>query len=86
MNAITQDMRYRPLLIKYAEKYGVTQAAIKYKTSRQYIWKRRYDGTLESRRNRSCRLYHSNQHTPEEINLISDSVGVIRMPVLSSFG
>ena len=75
MNTITQDMRYRLSLIKYAEKYGVTKAAIKYKTNRQYIyrWKRRYDGTLESLRNRSRRPHHHpNQHTPEEIKLISD--------------
>lgn len=50
MTNITQDMLYRLSLIKYAEKYGVTKAAIKYKTNRQYIyrWKRRFDGSLES--------------------------------------
>lgn len=48
MTTITQDMRYRLSLIKYAEKHGVTKAAIKYKTNRQYIyrWKRRYDGSI----------------------------------------
>lgn len=35
MTSITQDMRYRLSLIKYAEKYGVTRAAIRYKTNRQ---------------------------------------------------
>ena len=55
MASITQDMRFRLSLIKYADKYGVTRAAVKYKTNRQYIyrWKRRYDGTIESLRNRS---------------------------------
>ena len=55
MNSITQDMRYRQSLLKYSEKYGVTKAAIKYKTNRQYIyrWRRRYDGTLESLRDMS---------------------------------
>ena len=45
MASITQDMRYRLSLIRFAEKYGVSKAAIKYKTNRQYIyrWKRRYD-------------------------------------------
>ena len=49
MATITQDMRYRLSLIKYAEKFGVTKAAIKYKTNRQYIyrWKRCYDGSIE---------------------------------------
>ena len=48
MTSITQDMKYRLSLIKYAEKYGVTKAAIRYKTNRQYIyrWKRRYDGII----------------------------------------
>lgn len=75
MASITQDMRYRLSLIKYAEKYGVSKAAIKYKTNRQYIyrWKRRYDGTIESLRERSRRPHrHPNQHTPEEIKLIMD--------------
>lgn len=34
MNSITQEMRFRLSLIKYADKYGVTKAAIKYKTNR----------------------------------------------------
>lgn len=33
MANITQDMRYPLSLIKYTEKYGVTKAAIKYKTT-----------------------------------------------------
>ena len=75
MTNITQDMLYRLSLIKYAEKYGVTKAAIKYKTNRQYIyrWKRRFDGSLESLRYRSRRPHHHpNQHTPEEIKLITN--------------
>ena len=57
MASITQDMRYRLSLIKYAEKYGVSKAAIKYKTNRQYIyrWKNRYDGSWDFLRNRSRR-------------------------------
>ncbi len=75
MASITQDMRFRLSLIRYAEKYGVTNAAIKYKTNRQYIyrWKRRFDGSMESLRDRSRRPHHHpNQHTPQEIKLISD--------------
>ena len=37
METITQDMRYRLSLINYAQRYGVTKAAVKYKTNRQYI-------------------------------------------------
>ena len=75
MASITQDMRYRLSLIRYAEKYGVSKAAIKYKTNRQYIyrWKNRYDGSWDSLRDRSRRPHsHPNQHTPKEIKLIRD--------------
>lgn len=75
MDKITQDMRFRQSLLKYAEKYGVTKAAIKYKVNRQYVyrWRKRYDRTLESLRERSHRPHHHpNQHTPEELKLISD--------------
>ncbi len=75
MNKITQDMLFRQSLLKYSEKYGVTKAAIKYKVNRQYIyrWKRRYDGTIESLRDRSRRpKHHPNQHTEAELKLIKD--------------
>lgn len=75
MATITQDMRFRLSLIRYADKFGVTNAAIKYKTNRQYIyrWKRRFDGSIESLRDRSRRpLHHPRQHSPQELKLISD--------------
>lgn len=75
MPTITQDMRYRLSLLKYSEKYGVSRAAAKYHTNRQYIyrWKRRFDGSLESLRERSRRPHHHpSQHTPEELRLISN--------------
>ena len=68
-------MRYRLSLIKYADKYGVSKTAVKYKTNRQYIyrWKRRYDGSIESLRDRSRKPHHHpNQHTPAETKLILD--------------
>ena len=57
MNKITQTMKFRQSLIRYAQKKGVTQAAIKYKTNRQYIyrWLKRYGGTLQSLADRSQR-------------------------------
>ena len=75
MTSITQDMRFRLSLIKYSEKYGVTKAAIKYRVNRQYVyrWKKRYDGDIESLRDRSRRPHsHPNQHTAEELKLIND--------------
>ena len=65
-------MRFRQALIQYAEKYGVTKAAIRYRVNRQYVyrWKKRYDGTLESLADRSHRPHHHpNQHTEEELKL-----------------
>ena len=75
METVTQTMLYRQAIIKYSEKYGVTKAAIRYRTNRQYIyrWKKRYDGTLQSLADRSHRPHHHpNEHTPEEIKLISN--------------
>ncbi|WP_341877102.1 IS481 family transposase [Defluviitalea saccharophila] len=75
MTSITQDMRFRLAVIKYADKYGVSKAAARYKTNRQYIyrWKRRYDGTWDSLRDRSRRPHHHpNQHTEVEIKLINN--------------
>lgn len=68
-------MQFRQALINYASKKGVTKAAIRYKTNRQYVyrWLKRYDGTLEGLADRSHRPHsHHNQHTPEELKLISD--------------
>ena len=75
MNSVTQDMKFRQSLLKYSQKYGVTKAAIKYKTNRQYIyrWLRRYDGTIDSLREKSRRPHHHpNQHTEQELKLIGD--------------
>lgn len=75
MATITQDMRFRLSLIQYANKHGVTQAAIHYRVNRQYIyrWKKRYDGSWDSLRYRSRRPHsHPNQHTPQELKLIAD--------------
>lgn len=68
-------MLFRQALINYANKKGVTKAAIRYKTNRQYVyrWLKRYDGTIESLADRSHRPHsHPNQHTLEELKLISN--------------
>ena len=75
MNTVTQRMLFRQSLIKYADKRGVTKAAIRYNVSRQYIyrWKNRYNGTLQSLADQSHRPHsHPNQHTEDEIKLIRD--------------
>ena len=68
-------MQFRQALILYAEKHGVTKAAVRYRTNRQYIyrWKNRYDGTLQSLADRSHRpMHHPNEHRPDELKLIRD--------------
>ena len=75
MNKITQTALYRQSLINYAKKNGVTKAAIRYRTNRQYIyrWLKRYDGTLQSPEDRSHRPHsHPNQHTEAELKQIRD--------------
>ena len=75
MNTVTQNMLFRQALIKYSQNYGVTKAAIRYKTNRQYIyrWLQRYDGTIQSLADKSHRPHHHpNQHTEDEIKLIKD--------------
>ena len=72
-NSITQDMKYRQSLMKYAEKYGVTRASRKYNKGRSYIyfWRSRWDGTVESLGCQSRRPHsHPRQHTEEELKLI----------------
>jgi len=67
---ITQQMRYRLSLIKYANKYGITKASRVYNINRQYIyrWKNRYDGNILSLSNRSRRpKSHPKEHTIDEI-------------------
>ena len=87
-NSITQDMRYRQSLMKYAQKYGVSRASRKYNKSRSYIyfWKNRWNGTVESLACHSRRPHsHPNQHTAEELKLICDmrrrnpSLGMIEL-------
>ena len=75
MNSITQDMKFRYSLMKYAEKYGVCRAGRKYNKGRSYIyfWQARFDGSIESLANRSRRPHsHPNQHTEAELKLIRD--------------
>ena len=73
--SITQDMAYRQSLMKYAEKYGVSQASRKYNKGRSYIyfWLKRWDGSVESLACQSKRPHsHPNQHTEAELKLIRD--------------
>ena len=75
MKSITQDIKFRLSILSFAEKFGVTKAAIKYRTNRQFIYrlKQRYDGSAQSLFPKSRRPHsHPNQHTDDEITLIKN--------------
>ena len=71
---ITEEMRFRHRVVKYAIKYNNNaKAARRYHTSRQQVWRwrKKYDGTVQSLANKSTRPhYHPNQHTEDELELI----------------
>ena len=47
MSSITEEMRFRQRSCEYALKHGVTKAARRYHTYRQFVYRQleRYDGT-----------------------------------------
>ena len=57
MDRITQEAYDRQRMLEYLEKHRVIETAIRYKVSRKTVWKwkKRYDGTLESLKDRSRR-------------------------------
>ncbi len=73
MNTITQNMRFKQVVIEYAANYGVTKTAIRDKTISQniYRWQKIYDRTLRSLADCSHRPHsHPYQHINREIKLI----------------
>lgn len=68
MDRITQEAQARQRMLKYLEKHGVIETAIRYHVSRKTVWKwrNRYDGTLESLKERSRRPKHSPHKQSEE--------------------
>lgn len=74
-NNITPKLKYKESVVKFSYKYGVTKAAIKFEECKRtiYRWRKRYDGSLESLKDKSRRPnYHPNQHTEEEIKMIKN--------------
>lgn len=72
-DSITQKLKYKQSVIKFSFKYGVTNAARNFGENRRtiYRWIKRYDGTLESLKDKSHRpKHHPNEHTEEENKLI----------------
>ena len=74
MDRITQEACHRQRVLKWAEKHGVTEAAIRYKLSRKTIhkWKKRYDGGLESLKDRKRTPHRiARKQTAEELKLVT---------------
>ena len=81
MNSITQELKYKQSIVKYALRNGGTAASIVYKKHRKtiYRWIDKYDGTIASLANKSRRLHTSpNAHTESEIKLIKIIRGKIK--------
>lgn len=74
MSIITEEMRARKKMCEYALKNGVSKAAKRYNTNRQFVYRQltKYDGTVRSLAFKSRRPHtpHPNQHTVDEVELI----------------
>ena len=73
MKSITEEMRFRQRLCEYAIKHGVTRAAMRYHTNRQFVYRQleKYNGDVRSLALKSRRPHNSpNAHTKEELALI----------------
>ena len=71
MASITQDMRYRLSLIRFAEKHGVSKQLLNIRQTDSIfiVGNAATTGTIESLRDRSRRPhYHPNQHTPKKLS------------------
>lgn len=75
MAIVTEEMKYRQRLCEYAIKYGVTKAARRYHTYRQFVYRQleKYDGSARSLALRSRKPQRSpNAHTEDELKLIKN--------------
>ena len=75
MDTLTQKLCFRQSVVLYSQRNSVFSAIRKFGISRAtvYRWRKMYDGTLNSLAERPRRPHsHPNQHTPEELKLISD--------------
>ena len=73
MRIITEEMRFRQRLCEYALKHGVTKAARRYQTNRQFVYRQlsKYDGDARSLALKSRKLHNNpNAHNEEELGLI----------------
>lgn len=75
MNTFTQIARFRQSVVNYSYNFSIKKAVLHFNVSRAtiYRWRKKYDGTANSLNDLSRRPHsHPNQHTEDEIKLISD--------------
>ena len=75
MNTISQIARFRQSVVAYSFRFGVSAAVRRFNVSRAsvYRWRSRFNGQTSSLQDKSRRPHrHPNQHTPEELSLISN--------------
>lgn len=73
MTIVTEEMKYRQRLCEYALKHGVTKAARRYHTYRQFVYRQleKYDGDVKSLALKPRKPNRSpNAHTEAELDLI----------------
>jgi len=68
MDSLTQEAYSRQRMLMFEKNNGVTKTSLRYKLSRKtlYKWKNRYDGTIESLKDKSRRPNHSPKGQEEE--------------------
>ena len=75
MNTLTKIARFRQSVVTYSYNFSIKKAILHFNVSRASIYRQRkkYDGSVNSLNNLSRRPHsHPNQHTDDEIKLISD--------------
>ena len=73
MDKITQEAHFRQRVLKYAAEHGVSASANRHRLSRKTVhkWKKRYNGTLESLKDRPRTPHHfPKQQKAEEYKLV----------------
>ena len=81
MDMITQNAHHRERMVKYYMEHGATKTSLRYKVSRKtvYKWVARYNGTLESLKDRSHKPHTSPKaHTEAELRLIRKALKKVK--------
>jgi len=81
MDIITQNAYHRQRMLNYFKKHGATETSLRYRVSRKtiYKWNNRYNGTLESLKDRSHRpLTSPKAHSDAEIAMVKRALKKVK--------